>query len=1196
MAEYTIEDYKRGARAAHAAGDIEAAKRLIAAARALEGTQPETPAQPDESLSGAFGYGVDNAQRIIGKGIQSAGELAGIQSVEDYGAEVAKANQEQLDNSNYQRPEGADGVMSNLREGDLANAGKSLLYGSVEAAPQVGAGVVASVGAGLAATTAPIVGTGLAIGGTLAGTTMALGANRDEKEQKGIDPTATATDLATAIASGLVELLPIKGGGATLKVIKEGLQEAGQEALTIGNTAVQGGEYVPQEVIDRMGDAAAIGATVAGTANVGITAVSKTGEKVLKPREELDPETDQAAGDVARMFQDISDTEGFNIKDVDPSSQKGANAVLNAARSKLREEIDANYKVLSQEVLKTADQATKSKFQETLRQARNKVSTTVTKENLDFVRDTVGNTKEGQALLNALRRSNIVTEVYSGGLKGGISQFTDTFNPLPSFGRSFNPAGMIAGNINTGAAFATGGQSLAVQIPTVIAGRTIDAITGRRSKLNTFIKKNRKKDGLEDPTGVAVEGRAARLKAAQQSQAKAQAQAAKQSASDQKAAEAAARAAAKAQLAQAKQQEKLDAAAAKQKADEEEAARKAATYVRLFKEGAPPKANSPRGKMFAGVKESYPQLAKSKMPSEVDATVDEMLKRIEARDIPQETRRAIAEYRRMQETGYMSSEGSPLTEVIGLVKLELLKQKAIDKAEGKVKAKKGKTVKSTPTTPTQGGQTPIPVSPISPKIQDGKNANIAFLTSLRSELDADTKVSSEDRAVLTKALDELGMNLGSDPVFKATEIVDGARVSLSSMALADKYLVPYLNRVKMQQASVKAKTAKAKAKVQKPDDQGPNTTTPTTPAPNNGPSGPDGTGGQGSGVQGTGPAVLAAPEPKPTETGPKPTQPKIQKPTKATVKKNLPEAKAIIEIGKKGSKYENGIQDVATALEVAKLLGINAQLLNSGTALQKEGKRLSGRTISDGTKGLHIWNSATKGFGATVLGIKVGGTFRGKKVTELSALQTLLHEMAHAITLGNIDGVGPYGQARIDNPLRSKTANIASPDEVGSNSYNYSVMKPILEGLGKDHPAIREIHALQEAGKAYIESNPSEKSNVRGIGAFLEAIHDADKYGQHDWKKQLVGMLADYRDYTNKSAELSVDPMWLYLMNPRLAKELMPINTKLIKAEFDKANNGKILFYSHPLATVLAVVMSMGLLAAAGGDQEEEQNKGILSA
>ena len=1172
MAEYTIEDYKRGARAAHAAGDIEAAKRLIAAAKALEGNQPTTPSQPqgpDESVSGALGYGVDNAQKMLGKGIQSVGELTGMEGVEQYGADVAQRNQAELDASTYQRPEGADGIVKNIREGDYADAGRSLLYGAAEAAPQVGAGVAASVGAGLAATTAPVVGAGLAAAGTVAGSTMSLGATRDEKEQQGLDPTATGTDLATAIASGLIELTPLKGGGATLKVLREGLQEAGQEGLIIGGTAVQGGEDVPQEVVDRIGDAAAIGATVSGAANVGISTVSKTGERILKPRESLDPETDQAAGDVARMFQEIATDEGLNIKDIDPSSQKGANAVLNAARSKMREEIDANYKVLSKEVLKDADAATKAKFAETLRQARNKVSTTVTKENLDFVQQQVGNTREGQALLNALRKSNIVTEVYSGGLKGGISQFTDTFNPLPSFGRSYNPAGIIGGNINTGAALATGGQSLAVQIPTVIAGRGIDAITGRRSKLNTFIKKNKGRDGLADPTGPAVEGRTARLKAAQQ----AQAIKAKDDAAAKKKSEIEARAAAKQQAAEAKAKAKADDLAAKQRAKDEEAARRAATYVRLYNEGAPPKSNSPRGKMFAGVAEAYPKFAKDKMPTDIDAKVEEVLQRIEARDIASETRRAIAEYRRMQKTGVMSSEGAPLTEVIGLVKLELLKDKAVDKAAAKTKSKRGQTTAPDGT----------PVQPRSAAVQDGIDANKAFLQSLRDDMNNDKSIASSDRAVLTKALDELGLNLGSDPVFKATEIVDGARVSLTSMSLADKYLTPYLNRIKMQQAAVKAKASKAKPKAKKTDD-GPDETPPTTPAPVVGPSGSGDTGGQ-SGQAGTGPTQLAQPplvSPKPE---PKPTKPELKKPKTPTVKKNIPEAKAIIEIGKKGSKYENGIQDVDTALEVAKLLGITAQLMNSGTALQKATK--SGK----GTMGVHQWNPDMKGFGSSVFGIRPKGSFQGEKITTLKSLHTLLHEMGHSLTQGNMDGKGRFGMGGVQNK------GTGEYDTVGRNSYNFSVMKPILESKGLDHPAIKEIIAFQEAGKAYLESNPSEtQAPRRSLTYLLDELNKAVQNNDAGTMVSFSNRLRTFGAYTNSAPELSVDPMWLYLMNPRLAKELMPINTKMIKAEFDKANNGKIKFYSHPFATILAVAMAMGLVAAAGGDDEPPMPDGGLTA
>ena len=1084
--------------------------------------EPQATQGPDESLGGALGYGVDNAQKMLGKGIQGIGELTGMEDVEQYGADVAQRNQAELDASTYQRPEGADGIVKNIREGDYADAGRSLLYGATEAAPQVGAGVAASVGAGLAATSAPVVGAGLAAAGTIAGSTMSLGATRDEKEQQGLDPTATGTDLATAIASGLIELTPLKGGGATLKVIREGLQEAGQEGLIIGGTAVQGGEYVPQEVVDRIGDAAAIGATVSGAANVGISTVSKTGERVLKPRESLDPETDQAAGDVARMFQEIATDEGFNIKDIDPSSQKGANAVLNAARSKMREEIDANYKVLSKEVLKDVDEATKAKFAETLRQARNKVSTTVTKENLDFVNDTVGNTKEGQALLNALRKSNIVTEVYSGGLKGGISQFTDTFNPLPSFGRAYNPAGIIGGNINTGAALATGGQSLAVQIPTVIAGRGIDAITGRRSKLNTFIKKNKGRDGLADPTGPAVEGRTARLK----SQAKARVEARK-----------------------------------KQEADDV-----AAANVRMYKSGeypiGRPDKPAPRLAVFQAISDVDPLFVRERSPSEVDAAVKSILDEAASQTSSSKRRRNIQKYFKILETGRSDMSGKPLNEVISIVKTAIANQ-----ARNKQ-------------TPPQGTAPPtIPVAPRSPAVQDGIDANKAFLKSLRDGMNSDKSINSSDRAVLTKALDELGLNLGSDPVFKATEIVDGARVSLTSMSLADKYLVPYLNRIKMQQAATKAKASKAKPKAKKAD-EGPDQTPPTTPAPVVGPSGSGDTGGQ-SGQTGTGPTQVA----QPPLVSPDPKPKKVKKPTTPAVKKNIPEAKAIIEIGKKGSKYENGIQDVDTALEVAQLLGITAKMMNSGTALQKETK--SGK----GTMAVHAWNPNMKGFASKVFAIRPKGSYQGEKITTLKSLHSLLHEMGHSLTQGNMDGEGRFGLGGVNNKVTG------SYDQVGLNSYNFSVMKPILESKGKDHPAIKEIIAFQEAGKAYIESNPSETQAPRpSLNYLLDELNKATKNNDTDKIISFRNRLRNFRQYTNDTSELSVDPMWLYLMNPRLAKELMPINTKMIKAEFDKANNGKILFYSHPFATILAVAMAMGLVAAAGGDEEPPMPDGVLTA
>ena len=774
MAELTIEDYKRGARNAVKAGDNAAAKRLIAKARELEGISqpssgPKEDAEVDTSLSGAVSYGVDQAGAMVGKGIQSAGELTGFESVESYGQEMAQRNEAEMAASNYQRPEGADGIISNLREGDFSNAGKSLAYGVAEAAPQVAGGAAASIGAGLAVTSAPIIGTGLAVGGTAYGVTNALGANRAEKEEQGLDPTATATDLASAVASGLVELTPLKGGGATLKFLREGVQEGVQEGLVIGGTAVQGGEYVPQEVLERMGDAALIGGTASKGISSVVNTVTKTGEIVFKPKEDLDPETTQAASDVSALLQRVADENGYNLKNIDPNSKKGAKQALESARGSLLKEVDAQVLSLREKgQIKALSPEDKAFFKQAIRESNGKVGTTVTKENFDFMKDRFGQTEEGQRLLNAFRRTNVLTEIQADGLKGGVSQFTDAFNPLPRLGSSYNPTGMIAGNINTGAALATGGSSLAAQIPLVVGGRAIDAVTGRRSKVNRFVKKNRKGDGLADPTAPAARDL-------------------KQEAEDRRAAEAALRnqpdpevERRKAEEAQQKadgERRKFEEGQKKQFFDEEEAKRNAQQYAN----GEPPLPNSPRGTVHSAIIETYgPQ---GRTVAELDADIMKALDDVLANpNTTAERKRAIRAYKQSLATGKSIMDGSPLNDVTSLIRSKNLN----------FKSKKPKK-----------GQKPIePQLPIERQL--GKNSNQAYLATLRDKMDNDKAILAEDRATLGDAFDSMALNLGKDPVADLKAIISRAKANLMKPSLSKKYLQPYLDRVDQQQKTKEA--------------------------------------------------------------------------------------------------------------------------------------------------------------------------------------------------------------------------------------------------------------------------------------------------------------------------------------------------------------------------------------------------------
>ena len=713
----------------------------------------------------------------------------------------------------------------------------------------------------------------------------------------------------TAAASGALNaLIPGRGGivkRTAAETATEGAQSVVEQTGSTAGTDV-GLQIDPRQAVGE----ALLGGTAAGGVNVALTTVNSAGDKVFKPKEDLDPETTQAASDVSALLQRVADENGYNLKDIDSSSKKGADQALAGARSEIAEQVKGAVKELKKkgqyQALSSNDQAV---FDSAVSQSNGKVAATVTKKNFDFMQDRFGNTNEGQVLLNAFRRSNVLTEVYAGGLKGGVSKFTDMFNPLPSIGRAYNPAGMVAGNINTGAALATGGSSLAAQIPLVVGGRAIDAVTGRRSKVNRFVKKNRKGDGLSDPSAPAARDLV-------------------QEAKDRRAAEAALR----------KQQ------SAEKRAQEAEAT--AATNVRLYNNGLPPIRGkdggtpAPRGVVFNSVEENNG--AQNLTAAEFDAKIQQALDLAKERfSSSPETLASIEAYEAHLRTGSMRTKGKPLNEVAALVS-SIWPEVASSSAQ-------------TPATPAQ------PQLPIERQL--GKNSNQAYLATLRDKMDNDTSILAEDRATLGDAFDSMALNLGKDPVASLEAIVSRATSNLMKPKLAETYLTPYMERVKQQQ---KAKDVP-----------------PVPPAPS--PSGPDGptvagtvspSGPVDSG-QPTQPALAQQPEPpKVAPLDAEPTKPKkVKKPTAKSVKKAMPEAKAIIEIGRKGSKYENGIQDVDQALEVARLLGITAKMMNSGSALQKETR--TGR----GTAALHRWGPSMKGFGSSVFFVKPGGSIGGNKAT-----------------------------------------------------------------------------------------------------------------------------------------------------------------------------------------------------------------------
>jgi hypothetical protein len=91
-------------RNADAAGDTAAAQRLAALIKQAQGgqTQPKPAAPAPQQRDGALMYGVDRMQQMVGKGIEVAGDLTGIEGVKQYGTDMAAQQEKDIAAGGYQ--------------------------------------------------------------------------------------------------------------------------------------------------------------------------------------------------------------------------------------------------------------------------------------------------------------------------------------------------------------------------------------------------------------------------------------------------------------------------------------------------------------------------------------------------------------------------------------------------------------------------------------------------------------------------------------------------------------------------------------------------------------------------------------------------------------------------------------------------------------------------------------------------------------------------------------------------------------------------------------------------------------------------------------------------------------------------------------------------------------------------------------
>lgn len=293
------------------------------------------------------------------------------------------------------------------------------------------------------------------------------------------------------------------GGGVLKQTVAQSATGGGGEAAS--QLAIEGEISSPKDVALE---------AVAELATVPGEMVIRSGS-LFKKDGSFNPDTaegDAAAASVAQRLRRISQNNGYNLKDVKRGG--GAMNALENTRNEIVSEIEMLQSTLKSQL--TPDKNTELKelldvyaqSKAGLKQSKNKVANKVTKENFEAIKALVAGTKEGDLLLQKLQESNVVTDLFQNGLKGGVSQYTDYFNPLSSSGSVYDPgrgANIATSVLTGGGLFALGGPTaLAVQGAGVAGGRAIDAVTGRRSRVSRFERANAENQPFVEPTTPSI--------------------------------------------------------------------------------------------------------------------------------------------------------------------------------------------------------------------------------------------------------------------------------------------------------------------------------------------------------------------------------------------------------------------------------------------------------------------------------------------------------------------------------------------------------------------------------------------------------------------------------------------------------------------------------------------------------------------
>jgi len=788
MTQRTPDEFKAAYEHHKNAGDTQKAARVAQLYRqSLAQQQPQQQPQqqqpagsqvPQGQRDNAFEYGLDQAQSLYGGLVETVGKKVGSQGMMQYGQNVQDQQEKDMAKGGYQFQ--YDSFGDAIDKGGLG--GFASHGGSVVAAglPTTGATLVGGGATALAAFYGAPAWAVAALGGatTAGGIGLGIGENALEQKEKtgklnpdvaigvgvisglldriGVRKVFSMKDLEKMTTQEIADKLRKKGmGSKAAEFLKgmgaEAITETAQEGTNIAATSALGGEYTGQEVEQRLTDAGITGGLMAGTIKTGTGTVKAATNLVTggSPSSNMSDQESQAAASYAQRLIKKAEANGYDLRDIDTSSDKGARKAVDSTHVdmsvSLRQLFDDLKPILDIKDTDSLDAvAEKVLAKVAYRKANNKTKNTVEQEDFAAVEKLAGNTQEGRRAINLMHELNQMTTIHNGGYKGGVSQYTDQLAPLGLGGEGYDRGKAISERLLrplvTAQAFAsTGGSSLLGQLGAMGTGRAIDKVTGRRSTVDRFARKYGKQPGQPAPTGPSVREE---------------------------------------NIADIGEQERLAAEEAARQ--EQMAAEQRDANLARVEAGAPPQFGSPEDIMRDGTGLDRAEIA-------------QVLRILKANPntLPA-VRRAIDAYEQGIAVG-------------GEMDFSLIRDinAFVDANPNYVQRNRQPNVQRAAATAQAGAQQNL--TQRDQNYQRGIENNLAFVKQLQDQLNDDKSVRPIEKAKLLDTLNSMQFDLGADPIAAlkahAERLYDGG---VSQDAL-QQYFLPYMERVQQQQQAAQRK-------------------------------------------------------------------------------------------------------------------------------------------------------------------------------------------------------------------------------------------------------------------------------------------------------------------------------------------------------------------------------------------------------